>query len=461
MNDVLIYGDIGWENTAKDIQAQLNNFDGEPVNVRISSPGGDVYEGIAILNVLRAYPGEITVIIDSWAASAAAFIAVGAGGRVICRPNAELMIHRAWSFFEGNADDVMKDHADLERQDIKQANIFIEKAGGTVDEWIEVMRAETWYTAEEALAAGLVDEIVDAKQAAAPAASLGSKRVLAKFKYPNRSAAPAPPVTHRQTVAARAKPHKQGDNSMTMLENLQKAITKDPAAFAKALAGIMGEAVEVNATVEVTYPETEIAPTEKITVTPIVENGDSAPGLEFAVTDTPDGYTAEVDDAGVVTVTAPSGVEPGDTAALTITVNDVAVTLNLTVRALSNDSEDGAGEITPDPAAAGAGNTVTIDAESFAEMQAAAKEGWAAMEKRKEEKLVAEVDQWVKDGRISASLKAKAVAAIKRDADGARAVYGANPKGTIPRYEIGHGVDPDEPGKVAASAPSPFSKPRI
>ena len=49
MNEVLIYGDIGWENTAKDIQAQLNGFDNEPVNVRISSPGGDVYEGIAIL----------------------------------------------------------------------------------------------------------------------------------------------------------------------------------------------------------------------------------------------------------------------------------------------------------------------------------------------------------------------------------------------------------------------------
>ena len=92
----------------------------------------------------------------------------------------------------------------LERQDLKQANIFIQKAGGTVDEWLALMSAETWYTADEALAAGLVDEIVDAKEStgSAPAASIKNKRVMAQFKYANRQAAPAPPLNNRRAVAA-------------------------------------------------------------------------------------------------------------------------------------------------------------------------------------------------------------------------------------------------------------------
>lgn len=468
MNEVLIYGDIGWENTAKDIQAQLNGFDNEPVNVRISSPGGDVYEGIAILNVLRAYAGEITVIIDSWAASAAAFIAVGTGGRVICRPNAELMIHRAWSYFDGNADDVLKSHSDLERQDLKQANIFIEKAGGTVDEWLALMSAETWYTADEALAAGLVDEIVDAKEStgSAPAASIKNKRVMAQFKYANRQAAPAPPLNNRRAVAAQDSNQTQGATHMSVLENLEKAITKDPGAFAKALAGFMGEAVEVNGTVDVTYPDSEIAPTEKITVLPVIGEGDGAAGLEFALGDAPEGYTVEIDEAGAVSVTAPAGVEPGDTAAITVNVNDVAIALNLTVRALSNETDTGdtapAGEPgEAAPAGHAPGDSVTIDAESFAELQAAAKYGWAAKEREHEAALVAEVDKWIDEGRINVRMRAKAIEAMKHNADGARALYGANPAGTIPRREIGHGVDTDEGAKITANKPSPFAKPRI
>ena len=194
MNDLLIYGDIGWENTAKQVQEKLNEFDGGPVRVRINSGGGDVYEGIAILNTLRAYSGDITVVIESLAASAASFIAVGAGGRVVIRPNAEVMVHKAWAMLSGNADDIDKMRADLARQDVKLAKIYADRAGGAPDDWLSVMAAETWYTAEEALAAGLVDEIEDAKQPAmASLASLGAMR--AQFKFANRAAAPPPPVT--------------------------------------------------------------------------------------------------------------------------------------------------------------------------------------------------------------------------------------------------------------------------
>ena len=145
MNDLLIYGDIGWENTAKQVQEKLNEFDGGPVRVRINSGGGDVYEGIAILNTLRSYDGDVTVVVESLAASAASFIAVGVGGRVVIRPNAELMIHKAWTLLSGNADDIDKTRADLARQDMKLASIYVEKAGGELDDWLQAMSAETWY----------------------------------------------------------------------------------------------------------------------------------------------------------------------------------------------------------------------------------------------------------------------------------------------------------------------------
>ena len=200
MNEILIYGPIGhdfWEPensiTAKSVMEQLSQIEGD-VTVRISSGGGDVYEGIDLMNTLKGHPGEVTVIVESLAASAASFIAVGGADRVLMRESSEMMIHRAMTFTDGNADDVRKTLADLERQDVKLANIYAGKAGGDVDQWLDLMSEETWYTAEEAVAAGLADEVIGAKRsepAPAPSAAVARKR----FRFANRAAAPPPPVT--------------------------------------------------------------------------------------------------------------------------------------------------------------------------------------------------------------------------------------------------------------------------
>ena len=131
MNEILLYGPIGpdfWEPenaiTAKSVMAQLSEISGD-VTVRISSGGGDVYTGIDIMNALKNHDGEVTVIVESLAASAASFIAVGGADRVLMRKSSELMIHRAWTLAEGNADDVRKTLADLERQDNKLSLIHI------------------------------------------------------------------------------------------------------------------------------------------------------------------------------------------------------------------------------------------------------------------------------------------------------------------------------------------------
>lgn len=454
MNEILMYGPIGpdfWEPenaiTAKSVMAQLSEISGD-VTVRISSGGGDVYEGIDIMNALKGYDGEVTVIVESLAASAASFIAVGGADRVLMRESSELMIHRAWTFTDGNADDVRKTLEDLERQDSKLARIYAGKAGGEIQDWLDAMSAETWYTAEEAVAAGLADGIVAEKSSAPePSASLAKRR----FKFANRAAAPPPPVA-RSVSGDKATTPSDGQigDKMSILNQLAQELGKKPEDVQRALSGFFNEEVTVTATVDLAYPEdATVVPTGAVEVAPV---GEVPAGVAFELTTTPDSWTGEVtEDTGVLRVTAPANVEPDTTVEFTVTANGgdapVELTVPVTVKAAAATEDDTPAEPTPAPAAP-ADDTVTLDAETYAELKAAAQHGWKAMEQQKEDDLVAEVDGWIKEGRISAARRTKAIAAMKRDPEAARDIYGSNPAGTIPRAEIGYGKDVEtEPSK--------------
>ncbi|MDH4657346.1 Clp protease ClpP [Corynebacterium pyruviciproducens] len=468
MNEILMYGTIGedfWEPensiTAKSIMSQLADMTGD-VTVRISSGGGDVYAGIDIMNALKNYDGgEVTVIVESLAASAASFIAVGGADRVLMRASSELMIHRAWTWMEGNADEVAKTLKDLERQDTKLANIYAAKAGGTVEDWLAAMSDETWYTAEEAVAAGLADEVIAEKSTAPePTAKLARRR----FKFANRAAAPPPRPVHRSGTGdeeTTTPSNGQEEDAMSILNQLAKELGKTPEDVQNALSGFFNETVKVNTEVEISYPEvTQVVPTGKATITPV---GEVPSGMTFTLGEVAEGWTAEVaEDTGVITVTAPNA-EPGEQLALSVTVQSgegepTELTAGVTIKAAADEEP----EPTPaEPAAPGtsgelAGDAVSLDRETYNELKAAAKFGWQAMERDKESKLVSEVDAWVKDGRISASLRGKAVAAMKRDPQIARDLYGSNPKDTVPRAELGYGVDDTDDGEN----PNPISDER-
>ena len=460
MSEILLYGPIGpdfWEPenaiTAKSVMAQLSEISGD-VTVRISSGGGDVYEGIDIMNALKGYDGEVTVIVESLAASAASFIAVGGADRVLMRESSELMIHRAWTFTDGNADDVRKTLEDLERQDSKLARIYAGKAGGEVQDWLDAMSAETWYTAEEAVAAGLADGVITEKsEAPAPSASLAKRR----FKFANRAAAPPPPVTRSVSGDISTTPSDgQIGDKMSILNQLAQELGKKPEDVQNALSGFFNEEVTVTATVDLAYPEdATVVPTGVVEVAPV---GEVPAGVTFELTSTPDGWSGEVaEDTGVLKVTAPSNVEPDTEVEFTVTANGgdapVELTVPVTVKAAANTEEESTQETVPETPAP-ADNTVTLDAETYAELKAAAQHGWKAMEQQKEDDLVAEVDGWIKEGRISAARRTKAIAAMKRDPEAARDIYGSNPAGTIPRAEIGYGKDtePDEAKTVRAKA---------
>lgn len=177
-----------WGVSAKEFAGALDDLPStvEEIRLHINSPGGEVFEGVAILNLLRAHDARVVAIVDGLAASAASFIACGADEVVMAR-NSEMMIHDAWGLCVGNAED-MRSLADmLDSISDNIASVYAEKAGGTVAEWRAAMAKETWYSAEEAVGAGLADRL-DKKSAD----DAKNRFDLSIFTYAGREHAPDP-----------------------------------------------------------------------------------------------------------------------------------------------------------------------------------------------------------------------------------------------------------------------------
>jgi ATP-dependent protease ClpP protease subunit len=193
--DVMLYGEIGWlGTTAEDFVGDLKQLQASQINLHLSSPGGGVFDGIAIMNALRSHPANVTVYVDSLAASIASVIAM-AGDRIVVRQAAEFMIHEASGLCVGNASD-LRELADLlDRQSDKIAGIYAARAGGSVEDWRAAMAKETWYSAQEAVDAGLADEIDEPSkqdQNAPDEMAVAASWDLSVFRYAGREEAPAP-----------------------------------------------------------------------------------------------------------------------------------------------------------------------------------------------------------------------------------------------------------------------------
>lgn len=156
--EVYIYDEIGGLGIGSgDFLNELRGLQGD-LSVHLNSPGGDVFDGLAIYQALKNRAGSTTVHIDGLAASIASVIALGAD-QVIMAPKASMMIHDGFSAAMGNAADMRKLADLLDKTSDNIASVYADKAGGTVDFWRGRMREETWYSADEALEAGLVDEV--------------------------------------------------------------------------------------------------------------------------------------------------------------------------------------------------------------------------------------------------------------------------------------------------------------
>ncbi|WP_369070027.1 head maturation protease, ClpP-related [Kineococcus terrestris] len=260
-----LYDEIGYfgvsaRDFARDLQA-LEDVD--TIELHVSSPGGDVFDGIAITNALRQHPARVVATVDGLAASAASFIVAGSADEVVMARNSELMIHDAWGMAIGNAADMRKLADDLDRISNNIASMYADKAGGTVADWRDVMLAETWFSAEEAVEAGLADR-VETKREDDEDAPAKAAFDLSVFAHAGRAHAPAP-----RTPVASASGSR---NTQTSERSTAVAFSDEQMTALREFAGVPSDADEgtILAALEdkVTAPAPQPTPT-----TPTVPEG--------------------------------------------------------------------------------------------------------------------------------------------------------------------------------------------
>jgi ATP-dependent protease ClpP protease subunit len=162
---IYLYDAIGdWYGvSAKDFVKELSAIDAKNIHLRINCPGGDVFEARTIATALRQHKAKITSHIDGVCASAATYIALSAN-EVEMAEGAFFMIHRAWCLQVGDADD-MRSVADLlDKVDASIVVDYSRKTGMGDDEIMQLMTAETWFTATEALENKFIDRIYESEE---------------------------------------------------------------------------------------------------------------------------------------------------------------------------------------------------------------------------------------------------------------------------------------------------------
>ena len=157
---ILIYGIVGdyWDELdAKDIVQDINDIDADHITVHIYSDGGSVFAGLAIYNALKRHSADITVVIDSLAASIASVIAMA--GKVIMPENAFMMIHNPWGINIGDASDMEKMAEFLAQIKKSLVGVYKNKTGLKEDKISDMIDEETWLSAKDAMELKFADEI--------------------------------------------------------------------------------------------------------------------------------------------------------------------------------------------------------------------------------------------------------------------------------------------------------------
>lgn len=191
----------------------LRGITASTIHLRINSPGGDVFGARAIETALREHKAHVVVHIDGLAASAATFIAM-AGDEIVIADGAMFMIHKAWTYAYGNADDLTKTAELLDKIDATLVDTYAKRTGQGDSRIAEWMAAETWFTADEAVQHGFADRVASADasqgEGAANQVRWNLNAFLARVARP---AAPAPasaaaqdaPTAHETALRRRAQ----------------------------------------------------------------------------------------------------------------------------------------------------------------------------------------------------------------------------------------------------------------
>lgn len=183
-------GDFEGSISADAFRDALNAHSGD-VTIHLDSAGGSVTDGLSIHNAILAYEGTVNVHIDTLCASIATVIACAASGKVSMNSNGKYMIHRAWTAAMGNCRDFRSMADIMEMMDKDIAETYASRAGGDLEGWLALMDKETWFDAEKALEAGLIDEIVDVR----------AKKVKAEAELPEIKAVLTPNMINAKIQA--------------------------------------------------------------------------------------------------------------------------------------------------------------------------------------------------------------------------------------------------------------------
>ena len=186
VSELYLYGEIsqstwwGDEITPKQFKNDLDALgDVDTLNVYINSPGGDVFAGWSIINILQRHKAQKVGYNDGLAASVAFDIFQSMDKRIAMQ-NSMFMSHNCWAIVMGNRFDLRKMADEMEKIDGMMAETVAKKSGKTIEEVSAIQDAETWYTATEAVSEGFADELSEPKQIAACI----TPTWLAMYKHP-------------------------------------------------------------------------------------------------------------------------------------------------------------------------------------------------------------------------------------------------------------------------------------
>ena len=181
MRTILVFNEIGGMGTTSEMFARELEFaNGEDIEVRINSVGGEVQEGITIYNLLKSYAGNVKVIVDGWAASIASIIALG-GDELVMNEGSFIMIHNPWTGMMGEAKDLRQEADLLDLMTNELVNIYVQATGLDEGEIRQMMDEETWLNPTDAIEKGFANSVATFNKVAACV----SKDQKTKYFYKN------------------------------------------------------------------------------------------------------------------------------------------------------------------------------------------------------------------------------------------------------------------------------------
>lgn len=159
--DVYIYDEISWFGvSANEFVKDLEDIKADTIKLHLNTPGGSVFDGIAIYNALKQHDAVVETYIEGLAASSGSIVAL-AGDKVFMADNAFFMIHEPWTIIAGDSRDLRKTADMLDKISSVMINTYMKASGKDEKEIKAWLEAETWFTAAEAKEAGFIDEITD------------------------------------------------------------------------------------------------------------------------------------------------------------------------------------------------------------------------------------------------------------------------------------------------------------